>query len=443
MTMPIQNALSSSPTNIDADVVVIGAGTAGTIAAIQAGRLGARTVLVEAGNQVGGTTTIGGVDFPGLFHAWGQQVIAGIGWNLVEHSVAFNGDTLPDFSIPFGKNHPQHHVKVNSSIYALLAEEACVQAGVQLRYYESPSCIDQTPQGWRLELVGKGTSIALTAKQVVDCTGNAAVVDLCGLPRQREATTQPGTLIFRLDGYDINRIDLKALQLATEAALQTGELGPTDFHQQYGIRHFLYCRGCNAMHVLGADSSTSAVHTQANLLGRQGLLRMLRFLKRQPGFADLRLTSMAAETSIRETYRIVGESTITVEDYVTGRLFPDALAYSFYPIDLHDEHGVQPEHLREGKVPTIPRGALIPQGSRNLLVAGRCLSSDRLANSALRVQASCMAMGQAAGAAAALAVQSDTTPGQVPLADLRRCLVEHGAIVPPLEIGSSKKTPLR
>ncbi len=98
------------------------------------------------------------------------------------------------------------------------------------------------------------------------------------------------------------------------------------------------------------------------------------------------------------------------DDYVSGRQFRDAVAYSFYPIDLHDEHGVRPKPLADGVVPTLPMGALIPRGSRNLVVAGRCVSSDRLVNSALRLPGSCMAMGQAAGAAAAL--------------------VEHGAIVP-------------
>ncbi|HAR65508.1 MAG TPA: FAD-dependent oxidoreductase, partial [Lentisphaeria bacterium] len=86
--------------------------------------------------------------------------------------------------------------------------------------------------------------------------------------------------------------------------------------------------------------------------------------------------------------------------------------------------------LKRGTVPTIPLGALIPKGSRNILVAGRSLSSDRLANSGLRVQAPCMAMGQAAAATAALAVQQGLSPLEVPLTDIRALLREHGAIVP-------------
>ena len=98
---------------------------------------------------------------------------------------------------------------------------------------------------------------------------------------------------------------------------------------------------------------------------------------------------------------------------------------------MHDpKTGVKPAHLKEGVVPTVPLRALIPKGSRNLLVAGRCLSSDRQANSGLRVQATCMATGQAAGAAAALAAKCGVTPGKVPLDELKILLTACGGIVP-------------
>ena len=101
-----------------------------------------------------------------------------------------------------------------------------------------------------------------------------------------------------------------------------------------------------------------------------------------------------------------------------------------FPIDLHTKDGVVPKHLKRGVVPTIPRGSLIPKGSKNLMVAGRCLSSDRYANSAARVQASCMGMGQAAACTAVLAAKSSITPQEVPLDDIYSLLHEHGAIVP-------------
>lgn len=108
--------------SIKTDVLVIGGGTAGVIAAIQAGRTGCSTILMENGSQLGGTTTTGGVAFPGLFHAWGKQVIAGIGWELVTDAVKLDGGKLPDFSIPTGKQHWKHQVRINPNVYTLLAE---------------------------------------------------------------------------------------------------------------------------------------------------------------------------------------------------------------------------------------------------------------------------------------------------------------------------------
>ena len=139
---------------------------------------------------------------------------------------------------------------------------------------------------------------------------------------------------------------------------------------------------------------------------------------------------MQPEVGFRESYRIEGETIITVNDYTSGRVFDDAVCYAFYPVDLHTRSGVKPEPLARGTVPTIPLRALVPKGSRNIIVAGRCVSSDRLANSGLRVQASCMAMGQAAGATAALAVQTNTIPLEVPLKDIREMLRKHEAIIP-------------
>ena len=413
---------------IEADVLIIGGGTAGTIAAVQAGRLGARTLLVESGSQLGGTTTTAGVDFPGLFHAWGKQVIAGIGWELVTAAVKLNSDDLPDFSKPTGTQHWRHQVRICGALYAALAEEACVKAGVQLRYYEFPQTVTATPGGWRVRLAGKGTSVEVVAKQVIDSTGNASVIGLAGLPRQREKTRQPGTLIYRLGGYDLATTDLNALQAKLIAARKSGALQPTDINGT--IAGFLGKGGESGNHIPGADSSTSETHTETNIRGRQALLRVMRFLKQEPAFALMNIERLQTEAGIRETFRIEGETTVTHGDYTSGRVFSDAVAHSFYPIDLHYEGGVKPKHLDEGIVPTIPLGALIPKNSKNLMVAGRCLSSDQLANSALRVQASCMAMGQAAGVTAALAARTGTTPLKVSLGDIRRELSRHGAIIP-------------
>ena len=163
--------------------------------------------------------------------------------------------------------------------------------------------------------------------------------------------------------------------------------------------------------------------TAANLKGRKDLLARVRSAKGKG-----RLMHMQPEASFRESYRIEGETVITVDDYTSGRVFEDALCYAFYPVDLHTKTGVRPKKLKQGIVPTVPLSALVPTGSSNILVAGRCVSSDRLANSGLRVQASCMAMGQAMGAAAALAVKKGTASRDIDARDIVALTVEHGAV---------------
>ena len=369
------------------DVLVVGGGTAGTIAAIQAGRAGASTLLLERNSQLGGTTTTGGVSFPGLFDAWGKQIIAGIGWELVKDTVELDGGKLPDFSkVP--RRHWMNQVRVNQFLYAILAEEKCEQAGVQIAYYEFPQSITETSKGWRVGCVGFGTRRHVLCKQIIDCTGGAEVVGMLNLPRLREEETQPGSMLFQLR--------------------EANSPGRSGLQQLY---------------VHGADSTNSRTVTAANLTGRRAVLEKVRKEKK-------RLMHLQPETGFRESYRIVGETMITVNDYASGRRFDDAICNAFYPVDLHTQSGVKPKPLNPGTVPTIPLRALIPKGSRNLIVAGRCVSSDRLANSGLRVQASCMAMGQAAGVAAALAAKNGTTPLDLPLSQIHKLLRKHGAIVP-------------
>ena len=412
---------------INTDILVIGGGTAGIIAAIQAARAGCSTILVENGSQLGGTISTGGVSFPGLFYAWGKQIISGIGWELVKETVNLNDGEFPDFSVPTGRDHWKHQVHLNGYLYALLAEEKCLKAGVQLRYYETPADIQFKGKNWEVETVGKGTHTKIVCNQLIDCTGNAAATSLAGFNVLREQETQPGTLMFKISGYDFGSLDLKMIEARFNDAVNKGELIREEF---YNIPALLRSAGDNVQHIFEADSTTSETHTFTNIKGRTSLLRILRFLRKLPGCEKTHIETMQTEAAIRETYRIDREYQISHSNYVSGKIFTDSLSYSYYPIDLHDKNGVLPKHLSEGIVATVPLRALVPKSSQNLLVAGRCVSSDRLANSALRVQASCMGMGQAAGAAAALACKLKTTPLNVPVNEIKSLLKTHGCIVP-------------
>ncbi len=411
------------------DVVVIGAGTAGHVAAIQAGRLGAKTLLVESGSQPGGTMTTGGVHHPGIFHGWGKQVIAGIGWALVEECVRLNSDKMPDFSVE-PKRHWHHQVWINPYLYACLAEEEILKSGADISYYTIPEKIIRKGDGWLLSLVGKNEEMKVSAKIVIDCTGDGSASELAGFKRLKDSETQPGTQIYRFSNYDMDALDKEALGKNFAEAKEKGELKKTDALSS--IIHFLQQGGFNQQHVLNAASFTSKEQTRTNAEGRASMMRAFRFLKKQKGLENMKVDYMASETGVRETFRVKGMTEITVQDYVKGRRYPDAVCNVFYPVDLHTAHGVTPENLAKGVVPCIPLSALRPEGSDNFFMAGRCISSDRLANSALRVQAPCMAMGQAVGAAAAICAKKGVNVSQLDISELRETLAKHGAILPEL-----------
>lgn len=414
----------------EVDVLVIGGGPAGICAAVQAAKSGAHTTLVESGSALGGATTISGVAFPGLFHAWGRQIIAGIGWNLVKEAARLGNFPLPDFTRETGR-HWEQQVKINPFAFACLADEACKLSGVSLAFHQQIFSV-QRKDHWVCQFVGKGgVQTRVAAKVLVDTTGDGDITRLAGYPCEKSQVLQPATLMLSFTGLMADDSKEQVVDESYRRALAEGRLQKGDFAQSKGgFMGFLKGRGENQVHLLGVDASTPQGKSDAETKGRSAALRLLRFLRTLPGCENATLASMSYTTGIRETYRIIGEKTITLHDYESGRPWPDSICHSFYPIDLHDDNGVVPKPLERGVVPQIPLGALVPRGSHMFLAAGRLVSSDRLAHSALRVQASCMAMGQAAGAAAALSSVAGIQPMALNLGRLKQELTHHGALVP-------------
>lgn len=422
--------LSGAPTEESCDVCVVGGGAAGIAASLQSAMTGAKTVLVEQGFQVGGNMTTGGVGWPGLFHAWGRQVIDGCAYGLITNTVAAAGGRLPDFTKDIGRRHWLHQVKINMPLYVLLAEEALTKAGVSIRYHSAPASIVHDGKGWVLDVVAIGETRRLKAKVVIDATGNGAAAAMAGAKRLRGKEIAPGSFRYVLKpNADLKKINYARLEKAFKKAVKEGCVKRTD--KRGSFKGYLKSGGDVYNYIPDADNSTAALRSRTNIRARASLLRMYRFLRAQPGLENLELVSMSAETGVRETYRVEGDYVMTHDDYVTGRMFDDAVCHAFYPIDLHDKKkGITPRHLGKGVVANVPMRSLAVKGLKDFLVAGRCMSSDRLANSALRVEATCMATGQAAGAAAALAAKSSRAVRDVPAAEIRAALAASGAIVP-------------
>ncbi len=414
------------------DVMVIGAGAAGLCAAVQAGRAGAKTVLVEKNGICGGTITMSGVNYPGIFQAWGRQVIGGIGWELVQKTLEEAGWPLPDFREFDAEHHWRNQIRIDAVLFAALADRMLAEAGVDVRFHTMLAALKEEDDDWRVTLCGKDGLYEVRAREIVDCTGDANAVHMAGYEYRQSNPCQPATYSVYAVGYDFEKLDVKAIRAAFEQAVARDEVKSEDVGWGEGfIGNFLYGKGGNCNHVCGINACDSAGRTRVEIAGRAAMLRIYRFLRRQKGLENLEFIPKGGECGVRETRLIVGDETVTVDDYTSGRIFPEAVCYSFYPIDLHDaEVGLDKRNLTGGVVPTVPRGALIPRNSHRFLAAGRIISSDRLANSALRIQATCMATGQAAGAIAALAAASGKDPREVEFARIRQLLLEHGAILP-------------
>lgn len=414
------------------DVIVVGGGTAGVVAAIQAGRAGARTLLVEKNGMLGGTMTVASVNAPTHFFAWGRQVIAGIGWELVCRTWEETGQPIPNGDYTIDQPRPRH-LSMDKSVFAALCDRAVLDAGVDLLFHTMPAAAAFEDESWTLTICTKTGLRPVKTKALIDATGDANVVALAGLPLVRPEVVQPATLIMQCSGYDSETLDPAALKAAADAAIAAGELKSTDVSwSDNGPIDFLRRYGRNANHFRAHGAETSEGRTALEVEARQGMLRTLRFMKKQPGLENFQIEWICTEAGVRETATIKGKYTITTEEYESGKRYDDALCNAFYSIDEHlnDGKGGNYRTLKPGIVPTIPRGALLPADSRFLIVAGRCLSSEREANSALRVEAPCMAMGQAAGAMAALSAKTGLDPEELPLEDIRNLLREHGAIVP-------------
>ena len=198
------------------DVVVFGAGPAGLCAALQAARAGAKTALVEKNGICGGTLTFCGVNYPGIFAAWGRQIIAGIGWELLVKTWNECNEGMPENRIPY-----MHQKKVDKLVFAAFADEALVSAGVDIRFHTMPGKAERDEKSnlWNLTLCDKDGLYDICSKVVIDCTGDANVIHMAKLPCRMPEETQPGTLSMYFHNFDESKLDFDLLEQRFNQAL--------------------------------------------------------------------------------------------------------------------------------------------------------------------------------------------------------------------------------
>lgn len=415
------------------DVVIAGGGTAGHVAAIQAARAGVLASVIEAGTMLGGTMTSGGVYMPNHFFSPSGPVVQGIPWELYCKSKRIEGLDIPDFRKRRPVESPGYYSYINIPIYAAVAEQEALEAGVILHYHEFIGETKAAGDYWEVTSYGRGIKRTTRAKEIIDCTGDADIVRMLGLEVLQPRVSQPGSLQFKIEGIEHEQIWKEEVQTLYEEAMQNGVLQKGDFAypNMEPFKYFLDHGGHNGMHIYDTRTYDSNGQTRANIEGRERMLRMFKFIRTSiPGCERAEIKMMAPHAIARETFHTVGEYVVTREDFFNAVEFEDKICNAFNYVDMHSQEiGCEVEFLTsEDLLPKVPFRALIPKGSRRITVAGRNVSANRVAFAGIRAQCTCMAMGQAMGAAAALAVQKNMSSRDIDSKDIVALTVEHGAV---------------
>lgn len=419
------------------DVLVIGGGSAGATAAIAAAQEGASVLLIERYGFLGGTSTAVLDTFCGFYvysaEGPGRKVVGGIPDRVLEALFARNKAIIRSSTYWRAGNVITYCPHTLKTVWDRLVQES----GVKLLFHTY--VVDTVIDDGRVTGViaaSKGGLMRLDANLVIDASGDADVAFYAGVrcDTPQDQPVQALTTTFRLANVDVER----ALQ-TSEAALHqlmahAIQSGTYDLPRAGGGLYRTPLPGViatNISRVSEVDPTDPEQLTHAEIEGRRQAFEYARFLCEQvPGHENAYLAGISTQIGIRESRRIYGEYRLTRQDVLEARRFDDAIAQCGWPFE---DHGVgnatHLEYLSEGQTYDIPFRCLVPQQMDGLLVAGRCLSADHDAHASVRVMAQCMAMGQAAGIAAAMAVQRGSEVRDVSVMQLQARLRNIGAVI--------------
>ncbi|MEN3037720.1 MAG: FAD-dependent oxidoreductase [Candidatus Kryptonium sp.] len=439
-----------------ADVVVAGGGIAGICSAIASAREGAKTILIDRYGFLGGMSTAGMVSpfmkywIVDEFDNKVKPLVGGVFEEIVRGMERIGGVIDNGFSAwAFRKvvNELLHSVGVKSIRHAIIY-------GVEFENVGKKRKITA------LILAHNSRFYRVSGKVFVDTTGDAEIVYLAnaGWVKGDEETgfTQAMTLFFRVGGIDVKKVvefvrnnpdqfypwststyipgQIVSIAGYFDIVKQGKENGLLPESIEYIFFTTLPEDGeasFNTTNILGLDGTRSFDLTKAEVEGRLQMWKIFNFLKQKiQGFENSYLLESGIQVGVRETRRAIGEYIITGEDILKARKFSDAIARACYGIDIHGQRGERSrlEHLKEGQYYEVPLRALIVKKALNLLVAGKCISSTREGHSALRIQATSAATGEAAGVVAALALNFKGDVRNVPYEIIKQKLKARGNI---------------
>jgi glycine/D-amino acid oxidase-like deaminating enzyme len=420
------------------DVVVVGAGSAGSSAAISAARLGARTLLVDRLPFLGGTSTAV-LDTFYAFYTPGEKarrVVGGIGWEVAERlkagGMAFERPNT--YGAGTGVTYDPEVLKV---LWERLAEDAKVDillhtwaTGVELHAGRTVGI-----RTWN-----KGGESHFQAGAIIDASGDADICAMAGVEYEDQRSTpnlQSLSTIFRVANVDVDKASALPKPELWAMMRRAAEAGDYRLPRLEGSWHRTPHAGVITVHMTripNVDATDPEQLTRAEIEGRRQVMEYHRFLRdKVPGFERSVLVATSPAIGVRESRRVIGDYRLTRDDVLSSRRFEDEIALCGAPIE---DHAAGPDtrwtYVPGSGVYGIPYRCLLPEGIEGLLVAGRCFSATHDAHASARSMATCMAMGQAAGTAAAMSVTSRATPRSVDPGELRRCLLENHALLDPV-----------
>ncbi len=425
-------------------VIVIGGGPAGVAAAIAAARLGQKTLIIEEGNALGGAINhMLVLPFMEYFTPIGPEkpgkprvmLARGIFGEITERLVALT-EELEGEDARFNKL-PLFYF--NGEYMKILLSRMTREAGVDVLFHARFLDCDASEGKIHSIRVSAGTEmLTFTADQYIDCTGDADVAYQAGFPthlgRDGDHLCQPMTLCFRIGDVDLETFgkNRKLMQQLYREAKARGEItNPREDVLVFdttspSVLHF------NTTRIIKRNPTDPFDLSRAEEEVREQVFEMFRFLRKNvPGLEKAVLLSTATHIGIRESRMIDGEYTLTQKDLLACRKFDDGIAACNYDIDIHNPEGSGTTHyfFKPYTYYTIPYRCLVPKGSANLLVAGRCISSTHEAQASYRVIPYAATLGEAAGVAAAIANKNGTTVKDASVAEIQSTLRAEGAFI--------------
>jgi len=430
------------PTLLRADICVVGGGCAGVATAVTAARNGAKVVLVEQGIVLGGLQTQGLVypAMPTKVLNSDTPYITDLNRRFYMHGI--NVDFVDDPKYKNGGDAREYTPELLAAIY----DEMCADYRVDILY--NATLIGANTQNGKISAAivhtVEGTS-KIEANIFVDATGDATLSRFAGVPAVRGSDVtgrnQKMSFRFEMGGVEemkVYKFFVKKLKdgwceskppefefaktTHTEnfyfEGIQRGEVTKDDvaYIQAFTIinKPGTLSMNCPEMSPYIYSSTNALERSKAIQQGRIMIRRLAHFFRKNiPGFKNAYISREASMLGVRESWRIKGKYYMTKDDYYNAQKFPDAVCRSAYPIDIHDEALNLEKKLAEGEFYEVPYRSLITNEISNLLVVGRCISSDFPAQAAVRIQPTCMSMGEAAGIAATFSLQNNIDANKV------------------------------